>query len=101
MPAHERVTVTLPADLVDVIDRLEKNRSRFVLVAVRNELRRRRRESLRESLAHPHSETTAAGAERGFDDWAASLPDESSPLVDLRAGKPVRWVRGKGWVPGK
>jgi hypothetical protein len=30
MPPTERVTVTLPVDLVERIDRLESNRSRFV-----------------------------------------------------------------------
>ena len=56
MPAA-RVTVTLPADLVEDIDRAERNRSAFVLEAVRRELRRRRREQLRRSLDAPHPET--------------------------------------------
>ena len=42
MPA-ERVTVTLPAEVVEDIDRQERNRSRFVLEAVRRELKRRQR----------------------------------------------------------
>jgi metal-responsive CopG/Arc/MetJ family transcriptional regulator len=44
MPPNERITVTLPAEVVRDIDRLEKNRSKFVLEAVRHELKRRRRE---------------------------------------------------------
>ena len=43
MASVERVTVTLPNDLVRDIDRREKNRSKFVAEAVRHELDRRRR----------------------------------------------------------
>jgi len=49
-----RVTVTLPADVVEDIDKLERNRSAFVLDAVRHELQQRRREQLRRSLEQPH-----------------------------------------------
>ena len=38
-----RVTVTLPADVLSDIDSAEKNRSAFILEAVRRELSRRRR----------------------------------------------------------
>lgn len=38
MAGLERVTVTLPQDLVRDIDRREKNRSKFVAEAVRREL---------------------------------------------------------------
>ncbi len=101
MPNHERVTVTLPADVVRDIDRVENNRSRFVFQAIRRELERRRREHLRRSLASPHPET-AQFTEAGFDEWAASLPDEDvSDLVDVRAGIVVRWMAGKGWVETK
>ena len=34
MPTTERITVTLPTELVASIDHLEKNRSRFILEAV-------------------------------------------------------------------
>jgi Arc/MetJ-type ribon-helix-helix transcriptional regulator len=96
----ERVTVTLPAEVVRDIDRLEKNRSKFVLEAVRHELERRRREELRRSLQSPHPES-AEVAEQGFDEWARSLPDEEAgELVDLDAGTRVRWVPGEGWVEG-
>lgn len=97
MPPRERVTVTLPAELVERMGRIEKNRSRFIKDAVEHELARRRREALRRSLEHPHSEG-AELADAGLDDWAASLPRDEGGLVDLAAGKPVRWVEGKGWV---
>ena len=95
---NERVTVTLPAELVRNIDRLEKNRSRFMQDAARHELERRRRELLQESLRSPHPET-AELADAGFDHWAATLPDEDAAgLVDLRAGVEVRWLPGEGWT---
>jgi hypothetical protein len=100
MPAA-RVTVTLPVELIQDIDRLERNRSAFVLEAVRRELRRRRREQLQRSLGAPHPDT-AAMAEAGFEAWASGLPEEDvGDLVDPRAGKAVHWVTGKGWVEGK
>ena|SRR5436309_12011829 len=99
--AAARVTVTLPAELIEDIDRVERNRSAFVLEAVRRELRRRRREQLRRSLAAPHPQTREM-AEAGFDGWARGLPEEDvDDLVDPRAGRPVRWVFGKGWIEGK
>jgi hypothetical protein len=98
MATTERVTITLPVEFVRDMDRLEKNRSRFILDAVRHELERRRREELRRSLRNPHPEG-AALAEADFDEWAKSLPDDdASDLVDMKAGKPVRWIAGKGWV---
>ena len=96
----ERVTVTLPNDLIRDIDRWEKNRSKFVAEAVRNELDRRRRAELRRSLQNPHPES-AELADEGLTEWARSLPEEDTEaLVDSRAGKPVRWVPGEGWVEG-
>jgi hypothetical protein len=96
MPTTERVTVTLPVELVQSIDRLERNRSRFIAEAVRHELDRRRREGLRRSIERPHPEA-AELADAGLADWAAALPDDEG-LVDMAAGKPVRWVEGEGWV---
>lgn len=97
MSILERVTITLPADLVRDIDRLEKNRSRFLQEAARRELHRRRRDQLRRSLARPHPDSTTL-AESGFPDWAASLPEEDAAgLVDGRLGRQVRWVPGEGW----
>jgi metal-responsive CopG/Arc/MetJ family transcriptional regulator len=55
--ASERVTVTLPADVLEGIDRLERNRSRFIAQAVDRELARRRREALHDSIKSPHPET--------------------------------------------
>jgi len=97
MATTERVTVTLPIDLVEGIDRFEKNRSRFITEAVAHELVRRRREGLLRSLASPHPEA-AELAETGLADWGASLPEDDGGLVDEAAGKPVRWAPGQGWV---
>ncbi len=98
MPTSERVTVTLPAEVVRSIDRLEKNRSKFVLDAVRHELQRRRRQDLQRSLRSPHPESEQL-AEAGFGEWASGLPEEdAADLVDMKAGIPVRWVPGEGWM---
>ena len=97
MPPTERVTVTLPVDLVERIDRLERNRSRFVAEAVEHELAHRRRGELLRSLRSPHTEATLV-AEAGLADWGASLPEDGEGLIDLSAGTPVRWVEGTGWV---
>ena len=97
MATTARVTVTLPIDLVEGIDRFERNRSRFITEAVEHELVRRRREGLLRSLASPHPEA-AELAETGLADWRASLPADDESLVDESAGRPVRWVEGQGWV---
>jgi hypothetical protein len=100
MPAA-RVTVTLPPELVEEIDRRERNRSRFVLDAVRREVQRRRREELRRSLASPHPESSEL-ADAGLEEWGGRAGRrESSQLLDLAEGKPVRWVHGRGWVDAK
>ena len=101
MAQVERVTVTLPNELIRDIDRREKNRSKFVAEAVRRELERRRRAELRKSLDNPHAESGVM-AELGFDDWAHALPvEDAESLVDLTAGKPVRWIPGEGWMEGE
>ncbi len=70
MAGVERVTVTLPNDLVRDIDRREKNRSKFVAEVV-----------------------------QGLEEWRRGLPEEDTEaLVDSSAGKAVRWVPGEGWV---
>jgi hypothetical protein len=97
MATTERVTVTLPIDLVEGIDRFERNRSRFITEAVEHELVRRRREGLLRSLASPHPEA-AELAETGLADWGASLPAEEEGLVEEFGGRAVRWVEGQGWV---
>jgi hypothetical protein len=100
MPGVERVTVTLPVDLVRDIDRREKNRSRFVAEAIRHELDRLRRAELRRSLKNPHPES-AELAEQGLEEWTLGLPEEDTEaLLDASAGRPVRWVSGEGWVEG-
>jgi post-segregation antitoxin (ccd killing protein) len=96
MSTTERVTVTLSAELVERIDRLERNRSRFIAEAVEHELTRRRRDALLGSVHNPHPET-ADLADDGLGAWTADLPDEEG-LVDATGGTPVRWVEGKGWV---
>src|SRR5712692_2581771 len=97
MATTERVTVTLPAEMVERIDRLERNRSRFIAEAVEHELARRRHEGLLLSLRSPHAEA-AELADAGLADWAACLPPNDDGLVDPGAGTAVRWVAGRGWV---
>ena len=92
------MTITLPSELIRDIDRREKNRSKFVLEAVRNELDRRRREEIRRSPHNPRPES-AELAGQGFEEWIRGLPaEDTEALVDRNAGKPVRWVSGEGWV---
>jgi len=100
MPNTERVTVTLPSQMLERMDLLERNRSRFVLEAVKRELERRRREDLTRSLRNPHPET-AELAEHGFADWMAGLPPEDDGLLDPVAGKTVRWIEDRGWKEGE
>ena len=98
MPSVERVTVTLPNDLLKDIDRLEKNRSKFVAEAIRHELDRRRRAELRRSLASPHPESMEL-AGQSLEEWTRSLPEEDTgALVNDAAGTAVRWIPGQGWV---
>jgi hypothetical protein len=99
MVTTERVTVTLPVQLVEGIDRFERNRSRFIAEAVERELVRRQREGLLRSLASPHSEA-GESAGHGLIDWDPSLPADEPGLVDETAGQAVRWIEGRGWVEG-
>lgn len=92
----ERVTVTLSADLVEEIDRVERNRSRFIAEAVRHELVRRRRDGLRQSVRSPHAETRNF-VDKGLPEWGSDLPDDDG-LVDQNGGTAVRWIEGQGWV---
>ena len=97
MPKLDRMTVTLPPDLIEEIDRWDHNRSRFVTVAIREELERRRREELKRSLENPHAQATEL-AEAGFVDWASGLPaEDAAGLVDIGEGTAVRWAPDKGW----
>jgi post-segregation antitoxin (ccd killing protein) len=99
-PSTARVTVTLPVDLVERIDSIERNRSRFIAVAVEHEIEKRRREGLLRSIENPHQEAVGLAGE-GLAAWGADLPEEEADLVDLSAGTPVRWEEGRGWIKGK
>lgn len=90
------MTVTLTAGLVERIDRLERNRSRFVAQAVEHELTRRRREELLTSIRPPHPDSVEL-ASASLEDWTADLPADEG-LVDVAGGTAVRWVEGQGWV---
>ena len=72
----KRVTVTLPDEVVEEIDRWEKNRSRFVLEASLRELALRRREQLERSLANPHIESDRV-AEQGLEAWGEAADGEA------------------------
>ena len=98
MAETARVTVTLAVDLVDSIDRIERNRSRFIAEAVQHELARRRQAGLLQSLRSPHADTVAL-VDTGLADWVSDLPADEG-LVDIDAGTPVRWVEGQGWTKG-
>jgi len=95
MAETARVTVTLAADLVEGIDRIERNRSRFIAEAVEHELTRRRQAALLHSIRCPHADTVAF-VDTGLGDWVSDLPADEG-LVDIAAGTPVRWVEGQGW----
>jgi bifunctional DNA-binding transcriptional regulator/antitoxin component of YhaV-PrlF toxin-antitoxin module len=100
MKMNERVTITIPKEIVRDIDRRERNRSKFILRAVQNELERHRKEELRRSLREPHPESEQL-AQAGISDWMASLPEGDADLLDLGAGAGVRWVPGQGWTEEK
>ena len=85
----------MPREVVEEIDRMTRNRSRFILDAVRHELDRQRREELRQSLRNPHEESGQV-ADLGMKDWCAGLPEDSD-LVDADSGRAVRWRADEGW----
>ena len=95
MPAS-RITITLPGELVARIDRVERNRSRFIAEAVERELHRRLREELRRSLDAPHPESLDV-AEEGLAAYRDALPTEPTDLVDAAEGVRVAWRDGEGW----
>jgi len=88
--------VTLAAELVEGIDRLERNRSRFIAEAVERELKRRRHDALLRSVQNPHPDTTGL-VDSGLGDWTADLPADEG-LVDRAGGTSVRWIDGQGWT---
>jgi hypothetical protein len=97
MSFSERVTITLPAEVLDSIDKLERNRSRFIADAVRRELKRRLRASLILSLKNPHPESEEL--ERlGLHAWGLSeTSQDDSDLLDASKGTAVRWRENHGW----
>ena len=99
MSESVRVTVTLPSDLLREIDSRERNRSRFVLEALRREVSRRRMEELELSLANPHPETSSLELQ-GVSEWFAQGKDDAEAILDLTAGTSVRWLENVGWVEG-
>src|SRR5690349_13185947 len=96
MSAVERVTITLAADLVESIDKIERDRNRFISEAIKRELARRRHAGLLQSLHHPHADT-ADFLDPELTEWTSDLPEDDG-LVNMAAGTPVRWIEGKGWI---
>lgn len=93
----QRVTVTLPEEIVRDIDRKAKNRSKFVLQAVQNELEHRRKEELLRSLKKPHPESQTI-VQLGMEDWANRLHEVDETLLNPSNGRSIRWSPGEGWV---
>ena len=96
MPPVERVTITLPADLLEEVDQLERNRSRFIAEAVQREVTRRRHAALMQSVQNPHPDTTQV-VDAGLSDWTSELPDDEG-LLDPAGETLVCWVEGQGWI---
>ena len=95
----KRVTVTLPDELVEEIDRWETNRSRFVLEAAQRELAVRRQRELERSLNNPHQESSQV-AEAGIEEWGQGWTADED-LLDVSVGREVRWTEGRGWREAK
>jgi hypothetical protein len=95
--AVERVTITLPEEVLRDIDRRDRNRSKFILQAVQRELEWRQREQLRLSLSEPHPESMQT-AEWGIQQWVLSADERDADLLDQEAGKRVCWEPGQGWT---
>jgi hypothetical protein len=101
MRITERVTVTLPREILRDIAQIETNRSRFVLEAVHHELRRRKHDELRRSLRNPHPESVALAETTAETRVREPIDEETSDLLDTSSGRPVRWTPGQGWAEGK
>lgn len=95
--ASERVTITLPQEMVQEIDGRERNRSRFVQQAVARELERLRQQELQRSLDNPHADSEAV-AESGFSEWADLAVAGDQELLDTSAGSEIRWDADRGWI---
>jgi len=90
--------IKLPATLARQVDRLSRDRSKFVVDAVRRELRRQQHDGIQRSLRNPHPDSRNL-AKLGLKEWQASLPeDDPADLVDVAAGSAVRWTPNKGWI---
>lgn len=92
---RERVTITLPEDVIEAVDQRSKNRSRFVLDAVRMYLDHLRREELKTSLENVHPDSRDIAPD-DFAEWIAA-GEADGDLVDPHAGRSVRWRPGRGW----
>ena len=92
----KRVSITLPEDIVNEIDRWETNRSRFVLVATQRELELRRRQALERSLKNPHPESSGV-AEVGIEEWGSGRQKGDDDLLGSHTGRAVRWNPDAGW----
>jgi len=92
----ERVAVTLPTDLLEDVDQLDGNRSRFIAEAVQREVIRRRRATLMQSVESPHPETTRV-VDGDLTDWMADWSHDEG-LLDPSAGTAVRWIEEQGWT---
>ena len=97
MKRTARITITLPDELVQDIDRRERNRSKFILAAVEHELESRRRQELLASVANPHPQSEEV-AEAGLGAWSDLASPGDEDLLDPNAGTTVRWSRNEGWV---
>ena len=96
--ASERVTITLPEEMVQEIDGRERNRSRFVQQAVARELERLRQQELQRSLDNPHTPTARpwpSPASQNGPIWR--LPATRSCSIHS-AGKEIRWDADRGWI---
>jgi hypothetical protein len=96
-----RITVTLPPELVSEIDRRERNRSRFVVEAVRREVLRRKRDEMRRSLENPHPDSSEL-ADAGLEEWGRrEKAGDDTDLLDWTQSRRVRWIEGRGWIEDK
>ena len=95
--AAQRITLTLPSEVVTAIDRTTHDRDSFVTDAVRHEIDRRKEAQLRRSLDGPHPETSELAVSPSSN-WPAGVPrDEWDDLLTSDLGEEIRWEEGKGW----
>lgn len=96
MASSERITVTLPSNLLHGIDARSRNRSSYVQKALRHEFERESQLKLKESLDSPHP-ATGSFEDSEYQAWFNSIPAEDTDFIDREAGVSVRWVAGSGW----